>query len=71
MSNKKQRIDPITGNEIPDCITLYPELDVIARQVADRTAFDCNRSTQGIESEMPYRAKYVLERALLILQARV
>jgi len=49
----------------------YPELEVIAGQVADRMCYDCNRSTRGVESEMPYKAKYVLEQAIKILNKRV
>jgi hypothetical protein len=49
----------------------YPELEMIARRLADDCSAAINRNTAGVVSEMPYRAQYTLERIIRILESRV
>ena len=49
----------------------YPELNQIARQVANETCKAINAAVPGVESKMPYKAQWVLEEVIEILQARV
>jgi hypothetical protein len=49
----------------------YPELDAIAERVASAACRNINEGINGVESEMPYRAQYVLEKTIELLQKRV
>lgn len=55
----------------------YPELYKIALTIADDTCREINKQTEdfggfaAVESEMPYKAQWVLEEAIKILQERV
>ena len=49
----------------------YPELDEIARDVAQEIGRMINGSVVKIESEMPYKAQYVLEEIIRHLEAAV
>ena len=49
----------------------YPELDSIAKKIADDTARNINEATKGVKSEMPYKTQYVLEEAIKILEGMV
>ena len=51
--------------------TAYPELDGIARTVANDVARDINRGVSSTLSKMPYKAQYVLEKTIEMLQERV
>jgi hypothetical protein len=44
-----------------DVIKKYPELDKIADEIVRNTATEINMKTSDVESEMPYKAQYVLE----------
>lgn len=52
-------------------IKKYPELDKIADKIAYETLTTINASVEGIKSEMPYKAQYVLEGVIQILKERV
>jgi hypothetical protein len=49
----------------------YPELEKLAHKIADNTSHEINKKIRNIKSEMPYKAKYTLERVIEILQERV
>jgi len=49
----------------------YPELDEVAIRIADSVAKEINKVAPGIESEMPYKAQYILEEVIKDLQERV
>jgi hypothetical protein len=49
----------------------YPKLYKIALKIADDTCREINKQTAAVESEMPYKAQWVLEEAIKILQERV
>lgn len=49
----------------------YPELDKIAKKLAEEVAVKINESIEGVDSKMPYKAQYVLEEIIKDLQARV
>jgi len=49
----------------------YPELDSIAKKIADDTARNINKATREVESEMPYKTQYVLEEIIKILEGMV
>ncbi len=49
----------------------YPELYKIAQAVADNTCKKINERTADVKSEMPYKAQWVLEETIKILQERV
>lgn len=46
---------------------LYKEAQVIAREAVEK----CNTRAQSVESEMPYKAGFILEMTILILQRAV
>lgn len=48
--------------------TLYPELNKIAEKLAGNILNDINVQAQRVESEMPYKSQWVLERIVEILQ---
>lgn len=49
----------------------YPELDAIASEVAQLVGGEINSRVQMVESEMPYRAQYVLEELIKMLEQAV
>ena len=49
----------------------YPELKRIARGIAMETCKDINAQTKNVVSEMPYKAQFVLEEVIKILEAAV
>ena len=49
----------------------YPELNKIAREIADHTCQEINKRMKDINSEMPYRKQYVLEEVIKILRSKV
>lgn len=49
----------------------YPELDRIAKELARSVAIDINNKTHGVVSDMPYKAQYVLEKLIRLLQEKV
>lgn len=49
----------------------YPELDKIAKEMAKSVAIDINKKTSGVVSDMPYKAQYVLEKLIRLLQEKV
>lgn len=51
--------------------TRYPELKTIAESIADATIKAINAAVQRVESEMPYKAQWVLEETIKILESRV
>jgi hypothetical protein len=54
-----------------DIIKKYPELDEIATEIARKVLSQCNTKTRDVKSEMPYKAQYVLESIIEILEERV
>jgi hypothetical protein len=52
-------------------IEKFPELDAIADKLAYDTAMKINKSVEGVKSKMPYKAQYVLEQLIKMLQAKV
>jgi len=49
----------------------YPELDVEATRIADQVAGIINEAASKIKSEMPYKAKYILEEVIKDLEEMV
>lgn len=49
----------------------YPELDKVVNEVARITITAINEKIRPIKSEMPYKAQYVLEELIKILQSKV
>jgi hypothetical protein len=49
----------------------YPELDSIALDIANTACRKINATVQTVESEMTYKAQYVLEEVIKILESRV
>lgn len=49
-------------------IKKYPELDEIAKEIAIDVITKCNSKTRDIKSEMPYKAQFVLEEVIKILE---
>lgn len=49
----------------------YPELEKIAQEIAEETAKQINKKALNVQSKMPYKAKYVLEEVIKILQEAV
>jgi hypothetical protein len=54
-----------------DVIRTYPELDWIARTVGDIAITAINGITRDVQSEMPYKAQYVLEKLIELLNEKV
>ena len=54
-----------------DVIKKYPELDEIATNIVLITVSEINNMTRNIESEMPYKAQYVLEEVIKKLEELV
>jgi hypothetical protein len=52
-------------------MTKYPELNAVVEPIADCACALINRLTRDIQSEMPYRAQWVLEEVIKQLQKRV
>lgn len=49
----------------------YPELETIADELADDVARNINARVREVDSEMPYKAQYVLEVLIRLLEERV
>jgi hypothetical protein len=49
----------------------YPELDKLAKKLAIALGDNINKETAKIKSEMPYKAQYVLEKIIGMLEAAV
>lgn len=49
----------------------YPELDKLAKKIGKDVATQINKETSRVKSEMPYKAQYVLEELIEILQKLV
>lgn len=49
----------------------YPELRKLARDIAQETCQTINARTKDVVSEMPYKAQFVLEEVIKILEASV
>jgi hypothetical protein len=54
-----------------DVIKKYPELDEIANEIACTVLAQCNTRTRNVKSEMPYKAQYVLEEIIQLLEKQV
>lgn len=52
-------------------LSKYPELDKIAKTVAIKTCKEINKCVRDVKSEMPYKAQYVLEETIKILEKLV
>lgn len=50
---------------------LYPELKEIAKEIAKETCLAINARTKDVVSEMPYKAQFVLEKVIKILEVLV
>jgi len=49
----------------------YPELNKLAKEMADDIFHDINTAAKNVESEMPYKAQYVLEEIIINLEKMV
>lgn len=65
-------------DSIEDCGTAYepnpmryPELHKEAQRIADAACRQINEVAPGITSAMPYKAQFILETVIAILQERV
>jgi len=54
-----------------DIISKYPELDNIAKEVERITVREINKRVELVESTMPYKAQYVLEKLIEFLEKDV
>lgn len=61
---------PASQSEAPPR-SKYPELDEIAMKVADAACAEINLRVAHVQSAMPYKAQYALEKVIRILQGRV
>ena len=68
MNKSKKIIDLLEKDSV---IKEYPELDDIADKIAMETARRINKEVENVKSEMPYKAKYVLEQLIKFLQEKV
>ena len=64
-------IDKILTEKKESVIKQYPELMEIAKKIAKDASIQMNELTKNVKSEMPYKAKYVLEKVIEILEAKV
>lgn len=68
--NTKKKKQSSNCNKI--VIPEYPELDAIAKLLAERTITEINEvPVHSINSKMPYKRKYILEEVIKILQESV
>jgi hypothetical protein len=68
------RFNPRQDNKIQkiyEKIKKYPELDKIAKKIGKDVGNSINSEVKNVESEMPYKAQYVLEELIKILQKAV
>jgi len=49
----------------------YPELDKIAKMMANKTSEEIAKRIRNVKSEMPYKRQYVLEKVIQILEKSV
>lgn len=49
----------------------YPELDRLANILASNTCWLINSCVRDIEAETPYKAQYILEQVIKLLEDRV
>ena len=49
----------------------YPELDEISSDLAYEVPLEINKRTAAVTSAMPYKAQYVLEELIKLLQQKV
>ena len=49
----------------------YPELDKISKDISRLVGDEINKRTDKVKSEMPYKAQYVLEKLIEILEKSV
>ena len=49
----------------------YPELDDIAKGLAYEVSTEINKRASAVTSKMPYKAQYVLEELIKLLQQKV
>jgi hypothetical protein len=71
---KSKRLEGCWQTGLPVAICghcLYPELYKIAEEIARPVLAQCNERARGVQSEMPYRDKFVLETVIQILTRSV
>lgn len=62
----------ITSNKmVVEGTDKYPELTAIAKKLSESVARQINDLTKDVKSEMPYKAKYVLEEVIKLLEEKV
>lgn len=49
----------------------YPELYQISLDIANKTCCQINERAETVHSEMPYKAQFILEELIKILEERV
>ncbi len=64
LSSEKRADAPGVGKK-------YPELDKISKKIANEVAKMINKEAANVESEMPYKAQYILETLIPILDKMV
>lgn len=64
----EDKIDQYLINEI---VKKYPELDAISYKLFNYVINEINKQVKNIESEMPYKAQYVLEKLIYKLEQSV
>lgn len=52
-------------------MTKYPELTKVANELATQVLQAINKQAPEIESEMPYKAQFILEEVIKILKSHV
>ena len=71
ISKKSDTIMKKVVVQAPSTIMKYPELDEIADKITIVTGIIIDRFVHDVQSSMPYKEQYVLEKVIQFLQARV
>jgi len=58
-------------DEMNSFIKEYPELMKIARKIAKQTIETINKESKTVDSKMPYKAQFILEEIIKILEESV
>jgi hypothetical protein len=66
-----KRVVPIMHNKPKPIVHTYLDLDRYANLIADDASRMINHAAMNIESATPYKAQYILEKVIDILQSRV
>jgi hypothetical protein len=69
--NEGSRTEKPVNENLNEATGQYPELDRIAKEIADDVLKRIDRVVEPIKSKMPYKTQYVLEEIIERLEAQV